>query len=134
MAKEEEQPSKESDEQQQQLKEKVVAAITQIQNDMLCLRMLGSKHVWEGASDEISDALEKAFVQNVRRGQPLQHGDEAYNVIGEIAWAGVTFLDKIASDRLELEKLLKKKCAELVNGSARSRWKDKRPARTANNV
>lgn len=129
MEKEEKDADKESAEQQQQLREKVVEAITRIQNDMACLRMLGSKHVWEGASDEIFDALEKAFVRIVRKGQPLPHGDEAYDVIGKIAWEGVTFLDKIAYDRLELDKLLKRKCAELVNGSPRSRHKSRRSTR-----
>lgn len=111
---------------QEKLKAKVVEAITEIQNDMPCLRMLGSKHVWDGASDDVFDTLEKAVVEIVRQGQPLQVGDRAYDLIGEVAWEAVTFLDKIAHDRLELEKLLKKKCAELVKGSVHRRSKSKR--------
>ena len=109
-------------------------AITGVQNDMPYLRVLGSKHGWESASDDIFDAVENAFVQFVRKGRPLQEGDDAHDTISEIAWEAVTYLDKIAYYRIELDKLITEKCAELVTRSVRRNCKAKRRARNRDTV
>ena len=102
----------------QRLKKETVNAMMEIQNDIRYMGLLnGPKHVLENASDDIFDAVEQAFVNIAREGRPLQEGDPAYEVFPDIAASVVYFLEKIASDWIELDRILNKKCMELAKSS-----------------
>ena len=131
MARQETQASKHASELQAQLKNKVVEILAERQNDIGYIRMLnGSQEYLDGACDDVFDAIEDALVQTVRKGQSLSGGDDAYEAIGDIAWAMVTFLEDTAHARIKLEGLLNDKCEELVKGSESRRWKNSRRTRS----
>jgi len=116
--------------QQAHLKTKVLDVVAEMQNDVVHTRQLGSsKHLWEGACDEVYDEVESVLADIVKGNNPLHEDEDACGIVSEIAWAAVTFLYKTAWERYELDVILEKKCAELMNGSAFGRWKTKRRTR-----
>ncbi|MCX5758755.1 MAG: hypothetical protein NTU83_09680 [Candidatus Hydrogenedentes bacterium] len=78
--------------------------------------------------------MEKVFINTVRQGKALEEGDDAYDAIGEIAWATMEFIEETAHERIKLDTLVLDKCEELVKGNAYVRWMKKKRASVSENI
>ena len=135
MTTKEEKDAKNEDEMRDRLKKQVDAIITELQSDVHGMRCMGgSKHIIDGARDEVFDEVEKVFINIVRQGKALEEGDDAHDAIGEIAWATMEFIEETAHERIKLDTLVLDKCEELVKGNAYVRWMKKKRAKVSDNI
>ena len=130
MGEEQEDVRKRMDELQEHLKKKVDEIIAEWQSDLGLMNSLRggfSKHIRDGVYDDVFDEVKEALVQIVRNGEPLSDHSDAYDKIGEIAWEVVPFLDGISEPRSQLNRIIRRKCEELVKGDCVNAVANKAP-------
>lgn len=121
---------KEKEERLKRLKEQIDAIIGEFQGDIAGLRFLGgSKHYFDGACDELFDAVEKAYLTTVQHTGECAPSNEDLELFGDLSWGIAEFLEEVAPARIKLDALVLNKCEELVKGSDYLRWKGKRGGR-----